>query len=502
MKPQEAVNQKFGAAFDSMCASAENFWQLNTITGGEGPIIYVDLLAQDVRVAIRVLTLAASMQRHMNARIVALVGPDPYWRDMIWSYYDVERMSQIARAYGAVDIIDLHDLVERAKGGEIHFTVLGEAVALPERHAAAPERYAEIAEATHMRALRIPIVTDEVKASGEYAELERSNEQYARIYDALMRLDVAGFVTSHIDYHQWGFGVDSAMREEVPFFHIQSTGSFKSYALFPEDADHSITARMNWTLQIADYFERHIWPAREVIGRAAETAAFRAKSNYGRPSWWRGGGSISELGFSTPAERASVREHAMKALGFDPTKPVVAVYNHAVSDAVHSNHELFDNLADWFSRTVEFAAGHPEANWLLLDHPAQSNYDGTMMFEAVAEQYAGHGHLAFWQSMDLTKNILWSLVDLAVTVRGSVSNEFPAYGVPAIQAGWSEWSHIGFSMRADSQEEYWQLIVESIERIAAGERLVTDEQLQRARLWMWFYRSATDVSSGFVPHWE
>lgn len=502
MKPQEIVHQRYGAVFDAMCNLAENFWQLNTMPRTHGPIIYVDMLAQDVRVGIRNLTLAAAMQRHHNARIVALVGPDPYWADMIWSYYDIERMSQLSRAYGAEEVLDMRDLVERSIAGQETFELLGETLTIPKQTAATPERYADIAEATQLRALRVPVVTEEVAASEEYAEIEQRNEHYARIYDVLMRQDVLGFVTSHIDYHQWGYAVDSAMREKVAVFHVQSTGSFKAYALFPEKTDLAMTARMNWTLQIADFFEKYVWSARDVLHRAAETVMFRAKANYGRPSWWRGGGSISELGFTTPAERDAVRHHTMGALNFDPQKPVVAVYNHAVSDAVHSNYEIFENLAEWFTRTVEFAAEHPEVNWLILDHPAQSNYDGTEMFEHLAQEYSHHKHLAFWRSMDLTKNMLWSLIDLAVTVRGSISNELPSYGVPAIQAGWSEWSHCGLSMRADTQEEYWRLLEDSIGKLLAGERVITDEQIQRARLWLWFYRSGTDVSSGFVPHWE
>lgn len=502
MKPQEIVHQRYGAMFDALCKHAQNFWQLNTMPRTHGPIIYVDMLAQDVRVGIRNLTLAASMQRHYNARIVAFVGPDPYWADMIWSYYDIERMTQLAHSYGAEQVLDMRELVECSIAGEASFELLGETLQIPSETAATPERYAEIAEATQLRALRIPVVTDEVAASEEYAQIEQRNEHYARIYDVLMRQEVLGFVTSHIDYHQWGYAVDSAMREKVPVFHVQSTGSFKAYALFPEKTDLALTARMNWTLQIADFFETYVWPARDVLFRAAETVMFRAKANYGRPSWWRGGGSISELGFTTESEREAVRNHTMGSLGFDPDKPVIAVYNHAVSDAVHSNHEIFDNLADWFEQTVNFAARHPEVNWLILDHPAQVYYDSTEMFEQLADEHAQYKHLAFWQSMDLTKNMLWSLIDLAVTVRGSISNELPSYGVPVIQAGWSEWSHCGLSMRADSQEEYWSILEESISKLLDGERIITEEQIQRARLWLWFYRSGTDVTSGFVPHWE
>ena len=502
MKPQEIINQTYGVEFERMCGAATNHWQLNTIDRASGPVLYVDLLSQDVRVAIRNLTLAAAIQRHVACRMVALVGPDPYWADMIWSYYDREKMEQLGRAYGAVDVLDVRAIVDEMLDGAESFSMLGERIQIASEHKADPRRYWEIAEATHMRALRIPLVTDEVRATDEYIRLERCNDAYARLYDALMAEPCVGFVTSHIDYHQWGFGVDAAMREEVPVYHIQSTGSFKAYALFPEKTDLSLTARENWTLQIADFFNTHIWPQREVLSRAAEVVAFRSKSNYGRPSWWRGGGTISVIGFRDEAERRSIREDAMRRLGFDPSKPVVAVFNHAISDAVHSNHEVFDNLAEWFHKTVEFAAEATDANWLILDHPAQAYYDGTEYFEQIADEFGHHSHLEFRQSMELTKNTQWSLIDLAVTVRGSVSNEFPAYGIPAVQAGWSEWSHIGLSMRADSQEEYWRLISETIDHLKAGEQVITEEQIAKARLWLWFYRCGTDVPSGFIPHWE
>src|SRR6185312_13422871 len=136
-------------------------------------------------------------------------------------------------------------------------------------------------------------------------------------------------------------------------------------------------------------------------------------------------------------ERARLRTHTATRLGFDPDKPVVTVYNHAVSDALGTNRELFPSLADWFEQTADFAARTPEAQWLFLDHPSQALYDGTGFFARVAKKHRG---LTFRASTSLSKNALWSLTDLGVTVRGSVSNELPAYGIPVVQAGWSEWS--------------------------------------------------------------
>ena len=140
-------------------------------------------------------------------------------------------------------------------------------------------------------------------------------------------------------------------------------------------------------------------------------------------------------------------------------------------------------------------------NWLFLDHPSQSRYDDTGFFDATAERYRSPTSV-FLPSMTLSKNQLWALTDLAVTVRGSVSNEFPAYGIPALQVGWSEWSHVVLGMLADSPWAYRRRLRRSIAALRAGGLLITDEQIERARLWAWFYREATDVQTSLVQHWE
>jgi hypothetical protein len=83
-----------------------------------------------------------------------------------------------------------------------------------------------------------------------------------------------------------------------------------------------------------------------------------------------------------------------------------------------------------------------------------------------------------------------------------VSNELPAYGIPVIQAGWSEWSSCGLSTVVDDADAYFKTLEESINSIREGVELVTEEQVQRARLWLWLYRSGTDVVTPLVPQWE
>lgn len=213
----------------------------------------------------------------------------------------------------------------------------------------------------------------------------------------------------------------------------------------------------------------------------------------------RDGGTLTIV---DEGERVALRRAVARRLGFDAEKPTIAVFAHAQSDALWSNVQAFPDFTDWLDGTAGYAAGHPEANWLFLDHPSQFRYDRTDYFGKVAARHAEDRHIAFRPSLALRKNALWSLVDLAVTVRGSVSNEFPGLGVPALQAGWSEWSHLGFTQLAESPDEYFAALDADLKALAAGRSLISRDQVERARLWHWFYRSGADVPTPYLAHFQ
>jgi hypothetical protein len=54
----------------------------------------------------------------------------------------------------------------------------------------------------------------------------------------------------------------------------------------------------------------------------------------------------------------------------------------------------------------------------------------------------------------------------------------------------------------DDQDQYFKTLEQSINSIREGVDLVTPEQVERARLWLWLYRSGTDVVTPVVPQWE
>lgn len=464
--------------------SASVFWEKHLPHPADDAIVVVEAFHQDIRVNLRNLAFANAIRRLQPARMVVLTGVEDTWKGTLWSGFDVNIVRRVAEAYAASEVIDVWELVRKSS--------------TPAR---AEKTIVEYTDATYCRLAKLPRLPEGYQSRPDYKLRHTYATRLHDYYTELLGRNVVALVTSHVDYDQWGLASEAARQAGVPIIHTQQTGCLKAYGLFPEHDTGTGTFREELTRQIGEVFETQVWTKREELRKTSELVAWRAKVNLGRPSWWRGGVTAS-VDLNNPAERARLRTHVVDRLGFDADRPIVTVYNHAVSDALGTNRELFPSLADWFADTAAYAAEHPEAQWLFLDHPSQALYDSTGFFESVAARYEKVKHLAFRPSATLSKNALWSLTDLGVTVRGSVSNELPAYGIPVIQAGWSEWSSCGLSTVVEDQDAYWKTLEQSITAIRDGVELVTEEQVRRARLWLWLYRSGTDIVTPQIPQWE
>ncbi|MGN9782504.1 hypothetical protein ACTMTF_13820 [Nonomuraea sp. ZG12] len=490
-----------GEQFERLLSAASAYWGKRHHR--PGACVVVEAMQQDVRLVVRNLLLANAICDVTSARLVVLTGTDRELSGVLWERFDVERVRRLAEAFGAAEIIDVHDLVDRRLADEGDSPADGIGSAALE----ALER------ATLLRLSRMPRLP-ETEDERHHARRGRARALSA-VYDRLFaELSPVALVTGQVDYDQWGLAVETAMRRDVPVVHTQSTGSLGAYALFPQadpgtHADLGTSAaagtpgaggfREVLTGRLARYFDECVWPHRDLIRPGAELVAWRVKGDRG--SWWRGG-SVNSFELRTETERRQLRGHGCDRLGLDPDRPTITVFQHAVSDAVGMNRETFDDFAEWCEETAEFAAAEDAVNWLFLDHPEQDRHDSTGHFAALAERHSRRPHLAFMPRRALSKNMLWSMTDVGVTVRGRVACELPAFGIPVIQACWSEWSGCGLSHVAETRADYWRLLAEAVARHTKGESLLAPEQRERARLWLWLRRSGADVSSPLLPHWE
>ena len=462
-------------------------------------------MSQDLRVTLRNLTVANALRRIEPARLIVYSGADEDWNQIVWTYFNLDEIRQMAVAYGAEAVFDAHRLVDQRVAGDAEeLVVAGVDLGgdLPEP-GIPDDVFDAIVYATACRMAKVARLDGTPEHESKKAQVQARSHEFARIYDALItNNDVVALVSSHVDYNNFGLAVEAAIRHDVPVLFPQSTGGLKAYALFPEQVRKGMPIRAGLTEEIGEFFEKHIWSNREILHRSRELTMWRAKATLGRPSWWRAGRSYSSVDLRGVDDRSVVRTYAARRIGVDASKPVISVFNHAVSDALGTNVEAFADLGEWFEKTAEYAADHDEANWLFLDHPQQSLYDASDFFDRCAARYETQKHMRFMRSMDLSKNFLTALTDLVLTVRGSVSNEYPALGIPALQSGWSEWSKCGFTEVAETPDEYFEMLRDHVEGLLAGKVLITPDQVERARLWAWFYRSGSDVPSGLVQQWQ
>ncbi|MGW3352069.1 hypothetical protein ACWDA3_52995 [Nonomuraea rubra] len=247
---------------------------------------------------------------------------------------------------------------------------------------------------------------------------------------------------------------ERAVPRDLPVVHVHGTGTLQAYALFPDQGPCSIQDEL--PARVGAFFERHVWPHRELIRPSAERVAWRARNGYQ---------------LRTDTERRQLRHHGCARLGLDADRPTIAVLGHAPA-----------RDAELFGTTAEFAAADESANWLFLDPVPAADHPRIRCVGGA-----------------LSTTMLWSMADMGVAFGDS---DLPAFGIPVIQAGWSEGGACGAAHVAGSPYEHRRLLGEAIAKHAKGESILGPEQRERARLWLWLRRCGADVPSQLLPHWE
>lgn len=175
-------------------------------------------------------------------------------------------------------------------------------------------------------------------------------------------------------------------------------------------------------------------------------------------------------------------------LGLDEDREVAVLFSHVLWDAsMFHGRDLYPDQGAWFRETVRLAAEDDRVQWLVKLHPAlfwKLRTEGVagepaelvMIREAVGD-LPPHARLLMPDD-DVHNEDLFEIIDAGVTIRGTVGIELPQRGIPVLTAGTSDYAGRGFTVDADSVEEYEQNI-RSIPELA---RLAPD-QMRLAKLY-------------------
>lgn len=507
--------------FQSYVDVAERYWRrqvpcLRTPAAEreELPWIVVDLQIPDVRVSLRNLAVANAIRRVQPARVLAVVGQTPEWYEVFHEYQslvDTEVEMGLAGAHGVDAVLHVPALADarlhdRAAGtGCVPDILVGEHTVPEAAPSLSDDLRERIVRSTASRVWFTAELDEDLLTSERYRHLAERTAEMDRIYTSLLTgLDVLAHVTTHFTYDLWGVPVNVARQAEVPVLTTLDDGNLRLWAAFP-DAAGPVGQEKLLDAMISeahgDWFERRIWPARDALLEGADVVIDRVRNAEGNHWSWRSDPG-ARLTVDAPEDRARFRAEGLRTLGITEDRPVVGVFVHCFTDALDLTFRTFRSYAEWFRSTAEFAAQHPEYTWVFIDHPQQRLYERTEFFERTAAHFTGFDHVRFTQSSLFSRDVLLSMVDVATTFRGSVSLEFPCYGIPTVQAGPHAWSSSGFSTVAGSREEYWDLLLSVTAAVADGTHVAGRETMERARLWLWLLKSGADVPSALFPHFS
>jgi hypothetical protein len=169
-------------------------------------------------------------------------------------------------------------------------------------------------------------------------------------------------------------------------------------------------------------------------------------------------------------------------------RPVILLPTNVLGDSATLRRTLFSrSMADWIERTVQFFADRPDVQLVIRIHPAETWTIGPSVAEIIHKvlpQLPFHIRL-----IDATEKIntydLMEITDLALVYTTTAGLEMATRGIPVLVSGFAQYRKKGFTLDADSWEEYFTVLNRALENLPACR--LTPAQIAQAWNYAYFY---------------
>jgi hypothetical protein len=276
----------------------------------------------------------------------------------------------------------------------------------------------------------------------------------------LSELQPSLILVNEPNYHTLGPFVDVAIKKGIPT--IQFTQPSREDALVHKKLTRE-TRRIHPNSITCETLERLLkepWGARQEAELDEE---------FGK----RYGGVWKVQARNQPGTVDATGAEIRRELDLD-AKPVAALFSHVLWDAnLFYGKDIFENYGDWFAQTVKAAVRNPRVNWLIKLHPANiwkrelsgasGEYGELRLIRESVGDLPPHVKLLPSDTRFSTLS-LFRMVDVGITVRGSIGYELPCFGVPVLTAGTGRYSSFGFTEDHSSRESYLNALA-GLERV-------------------------------------
>ena len=173
-------------------------------------------------------------------------------------------------------------------------------------------------------------------------------------------------------------------------------------------------------------------------------------------------------------------------MGIDLDRPVYTLFTNVLWDAASSQREIvFKNPVEWVVETIRWFESHPELQLLVKVHPAEVVIGTRQPFIDVLKE---HIH-------EIPENVViippeekinsWSVYDisdLGIVHTTTAGMEMPLVGVPVVVVSDTHYRNKGFSLDANSREEYYYIL----EDIGLNRRTVSGAQKDLAKKYAYY----------------
>jgi hypothetical protein len=397
------------------------------------------------------------------------------WRVKILTSNLYSHAKRIYRAYGLTDFIAFERLVAATHAAD---AVIGEVA----RRAAAPMDFQSVLAWTYREAWIGPQLLSSVSRrrfdgapdprnpeirQALLDQLEQSVSFVHAAEDHLVDSNPALILVNEPNYHVLGPFVDVAIARGIPAIHF--TQPSREDALVQKKLT-SVTRRIHPNSITLETLERLL--GERWTGEQDKQLDLEFENRYG--GLWK----IQSR--NQPGTVDMSAAEVCSELQLDPAKPTAVLFSHVLWDAnLFYGKDIFENYGEWFIETVKAAVANPRLNWLVKLHPANiwkrklsgatDEYGELRLIREHIGVLPPHVKILPPDTRISTLS-LFRMVDVGITVRGSIGYELPCFGVPVVTAGTGRYSGFGFTEDHASRADYLDALahLEEVARLSSA----------------------------------
>jgi hypothetical protein len=187
-------------------------------------------------------------------------------------------------------------------------------------------------------------------------------------------------------------------------------------------------------------------------------------------------------------------------LGLDD-RPVVLLPTNVLGDTATLGRTVFSrSMTDWIEQVIPFFAKRSDVQLIVRIHPAESWTVGPSVAEIIRKvlpELPPHIHLIGPKEKVNTYDLM-EITDLALVYTTTAGVEMATRGIPVLVSGRATYRKRGFTIDADSWEEYFQKLEQSLADLPANK--LSHEQIERA--WNYAYAYFHEFTRPYPWHLE